>query len=101
MSGKTISKWCASYGIPSKLKELVAWYNAQVCVVPEMSKTRRPISEIVRPINQIDIQTGEILNKFVSATDAIRHLGRGHHCHITEVCKGMRKSAYGYYWQYA
>lgn len=101
VSGKTISKWCTSYGIPNKLKDLVAWYNIQIGIVQEIPKTRRPISEIVRPINQMDMQTGEILNKFKSATDAIRHLGRGHHCHITEVCKGKRKSAYGYLWQFA
>lgn len=57
-------------------------------------------------IKQIDNTTNEVIKIFVSAKDAARSvcpksssLG-GVTSHITDVCKGRRKTAYGYKWQY-
>ena len=101
VSGNTIKDWCKSYHIPYKLKDLVSWYNEQMGIVPELPKTKRKMSEIVKPVNQIDKCTGEILNTFKSASEAVKYVGRGRYDHILEVCKGIRKSAYGYCWQFA
>ena len=49
-------------------------------------------------IYQKDIHTGETVNIFSSIREAAEHLGLKDWCHISEVCSGKRKSAYGYKW---
>ena len=57
----------------------------------------------------IDKDTEEIIRSFVSAGEALQYLrqkgitsstSRGALSHITDVCKGKRKNAYGYKWSY-
>ena len=49
----------------------------------------------------LDINTLEILKTFSSITEAERYLNKkGGRRHITEVCRGKRKTAYGYKWKY-
>lgn len=101
VTGKAISKWCNSFGIPTHRKELENWYNQQMGIV-ETPRPKKSIKEIVRPIKQIDLQTGKALNIFLTQKQALDFLGiERHTSHITDVCKGKRKSAYGYFWQYA
>lgn len=50
----------------------------------------------------IQIQDGIEIKKFDSATHAARELGNGNYgSTITKVCRGKRKSAYGFSWKYA
>lgn len=49
---------------------------------------------------QIDIHTKKIINKFDSIQDVKRIFGINI-SHISDVCKGKRKSAHGYIWKYA
>ena len=59
-----------------------------------------------KPINQYDLN-GNYIKTFPSSTDAAIALGkltstsRGASSHISDVCKGKRKTAYGYIWKYA
>ena len=101
VSGNTIKKWCKSYQIPHKYEELVNWYNKQMGITSGPIKPIRPLRENVQSIHQIDMGTGEVINTFESASAAERWLGRGHRDKILDVCKGKRKSAYGYYWKFA
>ena len=48
-------------------------------------------------VAQIDILTNTIINKFNSIREAKDITGI---CHISCVCRGVRKSAGGYYWKY-
>lgn len=61
------------------------------------------------PVRQIDISTGKVINRFNSATEAAKYLGKKRgNSQITKVCKkyvqpsdGKRfLSAYGYKWEY-
>ena len=58
-------------------------------------------------IKQLDKNTDELIQVFATAKDAARHIRSdtssigGVTSHITDVCKGKRKTAYGYKWQYA
>ena len=58
-------------------------------------------------IKQLDKNTDELIQVFATAKDAARHIRPdtssigGVTSHITDVCKGKRKTAYGYKWQYA
>lgn len=45
--------------------------------------------------------TGNILNEFNSLQDAAKFIGKsGGDSHIGDCCRGLRKSAYGYLWEY-
>ena len=59
------------------------------------------------PVNQYDLQ-GNYIQTFPSVKNAAISLGklknyadRGCISHISDVCKGKRKTAYGYIWKYA
>ena len=49
-----------------------------------------------RQIAQIDIETEKIIAIYTSIADAYRILGKQHSGHIASVCKGQRKTAYGF-----
>lgn len=100
VSGKAIQKWFISAGLPYHKKDVVDWYNAQVGITPP-PKTRTPITEIVRPVHQIDPITNEIIKTFPSAAAAGYALNKKKSPHISSVCKGERTTAYGYKWKYA
>ena len=102
VSGKTISKWFKSWGLPNKKQGIADWYYKETKQVPPQKQIieRKPLSEIMTPVRQIDITTREVINTFPSAAAAVRFLNRGQSTHITEVCKGRRKTAYGYVWEF-
>lgn len=55
-----------------------------------------------RAIWMCDKQTHEKIKYFSSITEAMNFLKIKHaHAHIGHVCRGLRPSAYGYYWEYA
>ena len=56
-----------------------------------------------KKVNMIDRETGEVLKVFSSISEAILAVTGSHagHSHIADVCKGRRKTAYGYKWEYA
>lgn len=89
----TVRKWCNKYGIPSKS----SYYK---------TKTINEPKEKVRPFKigvvQLDNETNEEINCFDSISDAARSLGLSNKCctHISDVCKGIRNTAYGYKWKF-
>lgn len=49
----------------------------------------------------LDIKTGQVIIIFNSLGEAERYLGKEKgHIHISEVCRGIRQTAYGYKWRY-
>ena len=56
--------------------------------------------KIRKSIIQLDKDTEEIIQVFPSLTAAFASLGKQSSGHIAEVCKGKRKTAYGYKWKY-
>lgn len=104
VSGKTITKWCKSYDIPHTKKELITWYNQKMGIIePTKEGKRKPTKtpKIQKPVHQIDITTQQIINTFPSAYEAGKYLNVKNPNHISLVCRGIRKIAYGYYWEYA
>lgn len=51
-------------------------------------------------VAKLDLKTGEIIEVFPSITEGCRSVGKKQSGHIASVCKGKRKSAYGYGWKY-
>lgn len=65
----------------------------------EIVKQGRKI--IQNSVIQLDKNTNEILNIFPSLKEAYIYLNKQQSGHIAEVCKGKRKTAYGYKWKYS
>jgi group I intron endonuclease len=87
----TVAKIAKAYSIPHKTSQ-------------ELSREKYS-----KAINQYDL-TNNLLQTFMNKEDAERWIraqgisnskGGAIHTHIMEVCKGRRKTAYGYKWQYA
>ena len=53
-----------------------------------------------KQVAQINKDTKEIICIYESIASAARAVGASKGSHITEVCQGKLKSAYGFYWQY-
>lgn len=61
---------------------------------------KRKVSEKhSKPVLQISLD-GKVIGEFNSATEADKVLSKGKGHHISDVCKGKRKTAYGYKWVY-
>jgi hypothetical protein len=50
-----------------------------------------------RPVNQYDISSGNLISSYISVQEAIDKTGI---TKISPVCRGERRTAGGYYWQY-
>ena len=53
-----------------------------------------------REIYQIDPNTDEVIHTFSCLNEALKSLGKSYRRSIEDVCKGKRKSAYGFKWRY-
>lgn len=62
-----------------------------------LEQGRKKISKV---IFQLDPKTDEIVGVYSSIQKAYDALGKQHSGHIASVCKGERKTAYGYKWKY-
>ena len=63
-------------------------------------KQRRGRINIQKPVAKLDKNTLQIIKVYSSIEEAYRDLQKQTSGHIAEVCKGKRKSAYGYGWKY-
>ena len=63
-------------------------------------RQRRGRINIQKPVAKLDKNTLQIIKVYSSVEEAYRDLQKQTSGHIAEVCKGKRKSAYGYSWKY-
>lgn len=63
------------------------------CAIEKVTKIKR------KPVNMIAPNTGKIVSKFISISDASRKM-KINSSNISMVCKGQRSKAGGYYWSY-
>lgn len=99
VSSKSIEKWCQVYGIPHTYEKLKQWYCEQTGQTYELPTKKNPKEKVVRILQQLDLETGEVVNEFDSMASAKKHLDIKNN-HIAAVCSGKRKSASGYGWRY-
>lgn len=97
------------YNSGMKIKDIskVSGYCYETCKtalnnkgVTSEQRSERSMEIIRKPVLKIDTNTGEILNAYPSILEAYRSLNRPQSGHIASVCKGKRKTAYGYKWKY-
>lgn len=53
-----------------------------------------------KPVEQLDLRTGQVLASFDSIAHAARSIANGHADAISAVCTGRAQSASGYFWRY-
>ena len=64
--------------------------------------SKNPWGKPPRKVNCLDAETGELIAKFDSVSEASRSLNNSNaRSRITLVCQGQQKTAYGYKWKYA
>ena len=74
--------------------------NLKVCSQKENMNNQITRAKLSKSINQIDINTGEIIKTFSSMNEAGKSLGKNYRS-ISACCTGRTKTAYGYKWEYA
>lgn len=86
VKGNAVKKWCKSYGISIYINDYRRWKKK------EHNKPK------IYPVNQIDMNTMNVIATYPSMSEAERATGI---FHITDVVNGKRKQAGGYYWRRA
>lgn len=103
VSGNAIKKWCIAMDLPSKKSDIIKLYEE----INDIKSEPLPTSTTVgnnQPIkvDKIDLLTEEVIETFDSYKEAARSVGGAEKAsHIAEVCKGRRKTAYGFIWRHA
>ena len=104
VSDNTIRKWLEVYGLPTKKQDIINFYNNLYGIIPiEKRKVTitRATSTKGKIVQQINKDTNEVIAEFDSCIAAALSLGnKDYNKHISSVCSGSRKTAYGYKWQY-
>lgn len=86
VSGNSIRKWCRNYGMPTHTSDY------------KLKKKKERNKQKIYPVNQIGINTMQIIATYPSMSEAERMTGI---FHIVDVVNGKRKQAGGYYWKRA
>ena len=66
--------------------------------ISKANKGKKPTNNNFR-ILQLD-DSGNVLNEFDTITEAYEKLKKPLASHISQCCRGIRKTAYGYKWSY-
>lgn len=85
ITDNAVRKKCKNYGLPHLSSD---YKSIKTKINPK------------RPVQSLNMITGEIVSTYESIADAARDLGIAKGNHITEACQGKIKSAYGFRWQY-
>lgn len=97
VSDNAIKKWCKNYNIPHLKSELIDWYYKQIGEENPKNIKKTPA---IRKVEQLDPITNNIITIYENATVAAKHFGGVKGNHISQVCNGKLKTAYGYKWRY-
>lgn len=90
VSDVAVRKWCKTYKIPSKSADY-----------KEKAASKSSGATFPKRVGQYDIDSNTLLKAYVSISEAARAIGAENGSgHISAACKGTRKTAYGYRWQY-
>lgn len=87
LTGNAIVKWCKGYDLP--------YHSGDYKQQKQKQQYNPP-----KAVYMLDKDTEEILNEFENCTAAARFLGNEGATHIGDVCRGKRKTAYGYKWRF-
>lgn len=107
VNDNSVRKWCKLYGLPFRSHEIKLYTDEEWDNEIPFEKVKERIeleklNKKVKPsgIQKIDISTGEIIEIYKRVIEAARSVGTENSTHITEVCEGRRKTAFGFFWKY-
>lgn len=81
--------------------ELINLYRPEYNRYHRSSKSIRPLNTgNSKPVQQISVETGEVINIFPSAAEATRQVPGTDFANISDCCHGRRKTAGGYRWAF-
>jgi len=97
VSDNAVRGWIKKEGIPTLKKDFKAYIETNILhLQPKTNIGTKP-----KTVIQLDLQ-GNPIQKFNSISDAARAIGKPNgNGHISMVCRGKRKSCYGYKWKYS
>lgn len=88
----TIYRWCKLLELPN---------SSDKYKVKKQKRMGNNYTNTPKPVYMIDKDTNEILKKFDSMSEAANFLGKSSAlAHISLVCQGKNKTAYGYKWSW-
>lgn len=89
----TISRWCINFGIPSKSSD----YKTPTKI--RKNKDNGNYTNKNKPVCMLDKNTNQVIKRFDSLVEASYFLNKpAAASHISSVCYGNAKTAYGYKW---
>ena len=88
VTDNTIRKWCKSYELPYLSRD----YQSEKIV------KEKQISPESQSVAKIDIKTGEVIATYPSVRQA--EILNGNSGHISQACRGIRKTCQGYKWKF-
>lgn len=89
VSDNAIRKWCVSYGLPSRSSDY------------QQKKEQKEKQWKSRKVLQLDIKTLTPIAEYENATEAAKAIDKPQgSSHISAVCLGKRKTAYGFSWKF-
>ena len=95
------SPWCAGLKLTDEHKAKLSMVRMGHKVTDEtIAKWRKSNHFRMRPVEQIDVQTGQVVARFSSTADAFRNTGIDASA-ISKCCRNKRKTASGFKWRYA
>lgn len=96
ISTMLLKDWKIELGIPRNKKEAYKLYEEEYLGIIKEEKPKK----IIKPVLQISLETGEVLNEFESCNAAERFLGIKNGGGVNSCCLGKIKKSYGYFWKY-
>lgn len=98
VTDNSVRKWCKNYGLPYRRNDIINYGKTEEEIEQEKLKRQKPKRD--KPVAQLDIETGKVLGQYPSIAEAGRALDIPNPAHISSVCLGKRKTAYGFSWRY-
>ena len=103
VSPTQIRRWCRKYNLPALISIIKytsedGWKNENWNDIPKKNICK----DLSKPCYMIDKDTNEILKEFSSYREAGKYVkpdANKPEIHISDVCRGKRKTAYGYKWR--
>lgn len=97
----SVIAWCKNYGMPSTRTGIILWYNEQIGVNEKINIKEKIVRN--KLIEQIDVNTNEVLAVFEGPVAAARALGlKLSACTgISKTCQGIQQESHGFKWKYA
>lgn len=94
---------CKKYSMYKSISQLASEYNCDHTSIRKILLNNNiklhPLgSHLLKKVAQIDKDTGEVIHIYNSIKEAEQTIGNSKH--ISDVCKGKRKTAKGFIWRY-